>query len=163
MQETFLEDLEDVHAYINIKKSRIHKITCRYLVMSYTKVVECIITHMDCSHHVIRSESGSHLATYYGEDMQMYYKMLKSNEYANNSFYTRWTTLNTTNVIKKWSWELAKFSHRPLAVYPTKLLRDIYQHLIYSIFSDVWVQEHWAIPREVDIYAQSSGEPGKRF
>ena len=75
MQENFVEDLEDVHAYINIKKSRMHRIACRFLIMPCAKVIEWIITHMDDSHLMICSESGSQLTTYYGEDMQTYYKI----------------------------------------------------------------------------------------
>jgi len=30
MQENFVEGLEDVYVYINIKKSRMHRITCRF-------------------------------------------------------------------------------------------------------------------------------------
>jgi len=86
MHEAFPEDLEDVHAYKNIKKSIIHKIKCRYLIMPCDEAIEWTITHMDDSHLVICSESGRHLATYYDEDMQTYYKILKTNEYENNSF-----------------------------------------------------------------------------
>lgn len=100
MLETFPKDLEDVHAYINIKKSRIHNITCKYPVTPCDEVIEWIVTHMDDSQLVLCSESGKHLATYYGEDMQTYYKMLKPNKYANDSFYKIQDNLDTNNVIK---------------------------------------------------------------
>lgn len=70
MKEKFPEDLEDVHAYINIKRSKIHKIECKFPVLSCIEAIEWIILHMDYSHLVLRNESGDYLATYYGEHMQ---------------------------------------------------------------------------------------------
>lgn len=53
MQETFPEDLEDFHAYININKPRIHRIVCRYLVMTCIEFIEWITAHVDDSHLVL--------------------------------------------------------------------------------------------------------------
>jgi len=39
MHENFPMALEDVHAYINIKKSKIHRIACRFLVMPCPKAI----------------------------------------------------------------------------------------------------------------------------
>jgi len=57
---------------------------------------------MDDSHLVLHNESGGQLATYYGEDMQTYYKMLRHTEYANTNFYTKQDDLNTSDTIKSW-------------------------------------------------------------
>lgn len=85
---------------------------------------------MDDSHLVICSESGGQLATYYGEDMQIYYKMINPTKYANDNFYMRWAHLNTSDVIKPWCQEPTKFRHHPSTVYQKKVLRNIYQYLI---------------------------------
>jgi len=53
MQENFPWDLEYLHAYINIKKSRMHKVTCKFLVMQFVELIKWIITHMDDSHIVL--------------------------------------------------------------------------------------------------------------
>jgi len=58
MQKTFLETLEDIQLYINIKKSRMHKVTCRFSFIPYAEMIGWIITDMDESHLVRRSESG---------------------------------------------------------------------------------------------------------
>lgn len=100
MQERFVKDLEYLKAYVNIRRYRIHRITCRFLVMPCVEVIEWIITHMDDSHLVLQSESGGHLTIYHGEDMQTYYKMLKPTEYVNDNFYRRYPTLETIDVIK---------------------------------------------------------------
>lgn len=90
MQEKFLKELKYVNEYINIKKSRMHKVSCRYLVMPCVEAIEWFITHMDDFHLVLCSESGSDIATYYGDDMQTYYKMIKPTKYENDNFYMRW-------------------------------------------------------------------------
>lgn len=46
MQDTFPKDLEDVHAYININKSRIHGIACKYLVMPCVEAIQWITIHI---------------------------------------------------------------------------------------------------------------------
>lgn len=69
MQEKFVENLEYVYAYINVKKFGMNRITCRFPVIPCGEVIEWIITHMDGSHFVLRSESGGQFATYYGEDI----------------------------------------------------------------------------------------------
>ena len=71
-------------------------------VIPCAEVIEWIITDMDDSHLLLCSKSGNQLATYYGEDMQAYYKMLKHNEYENDNLYTRWAYLDTSDVIKSW-------------------------------------------------------------
>jgi len=87
---------------------------------------------MPCAegHLVLQSESGGHLTTYYGEDMNTYYKMLKPIEYANDNFYMTWTHLDTSYVIKSWCREPTKFCDHPSAIYLTNILRDVYQFLI---------------------------------
>lgn len=130
MQERFVEDLEYFHAYINIKKSRMHRIKFRFSVMPYVEVIESIITHMDDSHHVLHSENGGQLTTYSGEGMQTYYKIVKPNEYANDKFYMRLETFNTSDIIKSWCWDPNMFFHHPSAVYPINILRDVFQYLI---------------------------------
>jgi len=74
-------------------------------------VIEWILTHMDDSHHVLRSESGANFTTYYGEDMHTYYKMESPTKYANIDFYMRWVNLTTSDIIKYWCQEPANFYH----------------------------------------------------
>lgn len=137
MQEKFPKDLENFHSYINFKRFKIHWIAWRFLVVPCAEAIEQIITHMDDSHLVLRTESGSHIATYYGEDMHTYYKMLKPNEYENENFYTRWATLDMTDVIKQLFQEPYNFFCHPSVIILKKILRDVYQCLMamyYQIF-----------------------------
>lgn len=69
MQETISEDLKDFHAYIGIKRSTINMIKYRFPFMPCVEAIKWIITYMDKSHLMLCSESGSHLTTYYGEDI----------------------------------------------------------------------------------------------
>lgn len=87
--------------------------------MPCVEVIESIIKHMDDSHLVLHSESGRQLATYYGEDMHIYYNMINPTEYENVNLYRRWATLDIVDVIKSWCREPSKFHHHPSTVYRT--------------------------------------------
>lgn len=76
-----------------------HRIACIFLVMPYADVIEWIVTHMDEYHLVLRSESGGHLTTYFGEDMKTYHNMLRPIEYENDNFNMRWDNLDTSDII----------------------------------------------------------------
>ena len=99
-----------------------HKITCRFSIIPYAKLIEWIITYIYDSHLVICSKSGGHLSTYYGEGMKMYYKIFRPTKYANDDFYIRWVDLDTSNIIKSQCQEPAKFLHHPYVVYPTNII-----------------------------------------
>ena len=58
MQKQFAKNLEDLEVYINIKRSRAHRIACRFPVILCVEVIEWILTHMDGSHLMLHSESG---------------------------------------------------------------------------------------------------------
>jgi len=130
MQKRFLENLEELEFYINIKLSRMHKITCRFPIIPCAEVIECIITHMDDSDLMLHSERGGKITMYYGEDMKIYYKMLRSTKYAYNDFYTRWVNLEISEIIKYLCWDPANICHYPSVVYLTNILRYVYKYLI---------------------------------
>jgi len=130
LHKSFVENFKDLQAYINIKQSRMHKIVYKFVVISHVEVIEWIITHMDDSHLVLRNESGGQLTTYYGDEIQTYYKMKRSTEYATNDFYTIWFDINTSDIIKSWCREPAKLLHCPSTIYLSMILRDVYQYLI---------------------------------
>lgn len=81
-----VENIEDMEAYINIKRYRIHRVTWRFQVTPYAKVPDWILTHMDYSHIMLHSESDGKLATYYGEDMSVYYNMVRPTKYVDKKF-----------------------------------------------------------------------------
>lgn len=79
MQGRFSKDLEHLNAYNNIRKSMMHRITCRFSIIPCAEFIEWNITHMDDLHLTLQSESRNQLSTYYSEYMQTYYKMIKPN------------------------------------------------------------------------------------
>jgi len=81
MQNKFLEYLEDMEVYINIKNSRIPRVAYRFLVMPCAEVIKWILLNMENNNLVLRSESGNEIATDHLHDIHSYYKMVKPRDY----------------------------------------------------------------------------------
>ena len=164
MEENFVEDLVEVHAYINIKNSMMRRIRCRCQVMPCVEVIEQIIAHMDDSNLVLHSESGGQLAMNYGEDMHTYYKMLMPTKYEYTDFSHKSTNTDTRDIIRSQCRDRIVFFHHPSIFYPTKFRRDMYQCLIalYYLLNECKnakvFEENW-----IYIYTRYSGDTWQRF
>jgi len=73
-----------------------------FLVMPFGESIEWIMSHMDNTNMVLCNEIISEISTYHFHVMHSYYKIIRSNEYANTQLYATWKTINTKEIIKSW-------------------------------------------------------------
>jgi len=62
---TFGEGLEDSQVYVNIHKSDLYWIACRYPAFPCTDMIHWIISHSDPKMMTLRSVSGTKIATFW--------------------------------------------------------------------------------------------------
>jgi len=60
---TFGEELEDHQVYVNIHKSNLYQISCRYPMFPCVDMIHWIISHTDPETMTLRNVSGTKLAT----------------------------------------------------------------------------------------------------
>jgi len=65
---TFEENLEDRRVYVNIHKSSLYWVACRYPAFPCADMIHVIVSHTDPTTMVLRNASGTKLATYRVED-----------------------------------------------------------------------------------------------
>ena len=61
---TFGEHLKDHQVYVNIHKSSLYGISCRYRVFPCADMIHWIVSHIDLETMTLRSVSGKNLATF---------------------------------------------------------------------------------------------------
>ena len=66
---TFGEDLEDHQVYVNIHKSNLYQIACRYIVFPCTDMIHLIVSHIDPETMTLSSVSGTKIVTFWNEIM----------------------------------------------------------------------------------------------
>ena len=72
---TFEEDLEDRRVYVNIHKSGLYRITCRYPVFPCADMIHWIISHTDPETMVLRSAIRIDIATFRVQGYQQMYHL----------------------------------------------------------------------------------------
>ena len=67
---TFEENMEDRRVYVNIHKSGLYWIACRYPVFQCVDMIYWIVSHIDPETMVLSSTSETQLATFRAKDSQ---------------------------------------------------------------------------------------------
>ena len=132
LQVLFGEDFEDRQVYVNIHKSSLYRIACRYSVLPCTNMIHWSISHIDPETMTLSSVSGTKIATFKAQDYEQMYHMLKPIITMETPFSIP-SNSKSKDILKKQVKELAKFRMTPNKIYKTKTLRKAYQYLI--IFS----------------------------
>ena len=66
----FEENLEDRQVYVNIHKSGLYKVACRYPAFFCAYVIHWIVSHTDPETMVLNNVNGIELATFNAKDYQ---------------------------------------------------------------------------------------------
>lgn len=74
---TFGEDLEDFQVYVNIHKSILYNIACKYPMFPCAYMIHCIISHTDRDTMTLSNVRGIGIATFRAQDDENMYHMLK--------------------------------------------------------------------------------------
>jgi len=132
VNETFVgsfgEDLEDCQVNVNIHKSNLYQIACRYPAFPCTNMIHWIVSHTDPETMTLSSVSGMKLVTFWARDYDEMYQMSELVIVMNTPL-----SANSRGILKNWVKEPAKFRLTPNQIYKTKILRKAYQYLV--IFS----------------------------
>ena len=130
---TFGEDLEDHQVYVNIHKSDLYQIACRYPVFPCTNMILWIVSQTNPETMTLSSVNGMEIATFRAHDYDEMYQMSKLVIIMETPFILPNNNANSRDILKNLVKELAKFRMTPNQIYKTKILWKAYQYLV--IFS----------------------------
>jgi hypothetical protein len=83
---TFGEDLEDRQVYVNIHKSGLYQIACRYPhVFPCADMIHWIVSHTDPETMTLSSVSGTKIATFRAQDYDEMYQMSEARDHHGDS------------------------------------------------------------------------------
>lgn len=127
---TFGEDVEDRQVYVNIQKSGLYRIACRYPAFPYAGMIHWIIYHTNPKMMTLSSVSGTKLATLSTQDYDDMYQMLEPAIVMTLPFSLPNNRGNSRDMLKYWVKETAHFRMTPNHIYKTKIFRKVYQYLV---------------------------------
>ena len=114
---TFREDLEDFQVYVNIHKSGLYQIACRYPVFPCTDMIHWIVSHIDLETMTLSSVSGTKIATFRAQDYDEMYQMSKPVTIIKTPFNLPSSNANSRDILKNWVKDLARFRMTPNQIY----------------------------------------------
>jgi len=126
----FKEDLEDHQVYVNIHKSSLYKVTCRYPTFLCMDVIHWVVSHNDLKTMTLSNTNGTQLATFRTENYHQMYHLLQSMNYMDALFFTPNNNLNSRDIFKHWVKEPSKLTTTPNEVHKKKSLKKAYQLLV---------------------------------
>lgn len=122
-------DLEDRHAYLNVKWSGLYRFTCRYPTFPCAYFITWIVSHIDEKTMTLININGKNLATFLAEDYQHMYHLPEPVNLMESYFYATHNSWSTKYIIKGLVKDPSKFWYIPTHSYETKSLRKAYQIL----------------------------------
>ena len=143
------ETQEDFQVYINIKKSRLDKVTTHPLGFPCSKTIEWIFHCTDTNSWMIRGHDRAPIANISLADISAYYRLPERQEL----FNTRWLAKFGTPmkvILREWWQDLSKFRVKIDQAYRTEGLHKVYQLIFavmfwlygkanYDVFYGTWV------------------------
>lgn len=130
---TFGKDLKDFQVNVNIHKSDLYWIACRYPMLPCMDMIHWIVSHIDPETMTLRTVSGMEISTFREQDYDKMYQMTEPITIMETPFILPSSNANSRDILKNWVKELAKFRMTPNHIYKTKILWKSYQYLV--IFS----------------------------
>lgn len=125
----FWEDFKDYQVYLNIHKSRLYQITCRYLMFPCTNIIHQIFSHTNLKMMTLSSVSGMNIGIIWAQDYDDMYEMLKPMTIMETPFNLPSRSDNSRDILKNQVKEIARFRMKTNQIYKTKILRKVYQYL----------------------------------
>lgn len=104
---------KDRQVYVSIHKSDLYRIACRYPAFPCTDMIHWIVSHTDPETMTLRSVSGTEIATFREQDYQQMYHLSKPVITMETPFSIPNNNANSSNILKNWVKELAKFRMTP--------------------------------------------------
>lgn len=116
MNEAFLArrfklDLEYRHVYINVQRSGLHKLACRYPAFPCAHIVNQILSHTDSKTMTINSASRQRLAYFLALDYHLMYHLLEPKTLMDSYFYATKNYLSIKDIFKRYVQESKKENH----------------------------------------------------
>lgn len=110
---TFEEDLKYCQVYVNIHKSRLYRIACRYPVFPSVDMIHWIISHIDPETMTLSNVSGTKLVTFWTWYYDEMYQMSEPMTVMKTPFNLPNSSANSGDILKNWIKELARFRLAP--------------------------------------------------
>lgn len=110
---TFNEDLEDRQVYINIHKSDLYRVACRYPAFPCVDIIHWVVSHTDPEMMTLSNTSGTHFSTFRSEKYHQMYHFPQSVNYMNALLFTPNNNVNSRDILKRWVKEPSKFRTTP--------------------------------------------------
>lgn len=99
---TFMEHLKDCQVYVNIHKSSLYWITCRYPAFPCVDMIHRIISHSNPETITLSSVSGTKLATLWEWDYDEMYKISEPVTVMETPFSLPNNIANSRDILKNW-------------------------------------------------------------
>lgn len=103
--------------YINVHRSRLHRVACIYPTFPCVDVISWIVSHIDVKTMTLSSTNGRRLATLLAADYRHMYHLPKPEVHTDSLLYATKNYVVTRDVVKSWVKE------------PSKFPKDSYQHI----------------------------------
>ena len=127
---TFKEYLEDRQVYVNINKSGLYQIACKYIVLPCADMIHWIVSHTNTETMTLSIVSRMNIVTFREQDYDEIYQMAEPMTIMEIPFRLPSSNANSRDILKNWVKESAKFKMTPNQVYKMKILRKAYQYLV---------------------------------
>lgn len=127
---TFEEDFEHYQVYVNIHKSGLYQIACRYPAFPCADIIHSIVSHIGPETMTLSSVSGTKLATFWAQDYDDIYQMSKLVIIMETPFNLPRGSANSRDILKNCVKELARFKMTPNQIYKMKILWKEYQYMV---------------------------------
>lgn len=127
---SFKVDLEDWKVHINVQKSGLPNVACRYLYFPCADVASWINLRTDPKTMTLNNTIGQRLASFLAPNYHLMYHLSKPKSPMDSYFYVTTIYLSTKDIVKIWVKEPTKFCQTSTNTYKTKSLRRAYQLLI---------------------------------
>ena len=124
------ENMKDRQVYVNTDKSRLYKVACRFPMFLCVDMIHWIVSHTDPEKMVLKSVSGTQLATFRVKDFWEMYHLPHPLIMMEKPFSRPNSSANSRDILKSWVKEPTKFRTTPSQVYKTKILWNAYEFLV---------------------------------
>lgn len=119
---TFEENMEDCRVYVNIHKSGLYRISCRYPTFPCAEMIHYIVSQTNPKTMVLRSVSGTQLDTFGAKDFQEMYHFPQPVIIMDTPFTRSSSDANSRDILKSWVKNPSKFRTTPSQVYKMNIL-----------------------------------------
>ena len=105
--------MEDRRVYVNIHKSGLYRIACRYVVFPCVNIIHWIFSHTDPEMMVLSSVSRIKFATFGAKEFQEMYHFPQLVITMDTPFTKPNNSVNSRDILKSWVKESYKFMITP--------------------------------------------------